>query len=125
MTKRLVAAVCIILIALTVGIFSYLYIKNASDEIVCSAEKLNERILSGKEYLPEYEALCSLSVKHLPYFSMILKHSDADVIKNSLINLEYAVKSDDTARISIILSELIAFITVIAEGEKPVAENIF
>lgn len=111
--------------ALLMGIASYVYIKNASDDIIGAAVKLDDKILSGEDFSREYEELHRLCEKHLPYFSVILKHSDADVIKKSFINLRYAVKNNDTERISVILSELIAFIYVTAEGERPAAENIF
>lgn len=125
MNKRLIAALCLILSALVIGTLSYLYLKNTSEKIIGIAKVIDEKNFGGEDFSGEYNELDALWKKHSKIYAMMLKHSDADTLDRYFIMLDDAVKNSNKNRITVIISELCAFIGVTVHGEAPRAENIF
>ncbi len=125
MSKRLVVALCLILVAFIIGTLSYLYLKNTSEKIIETARIIGEKNLADEDFSEEYIELDNLWKKHSTAFSAMLKHSDADVIERYFIVLSDAVKNGDNEIITVIISELCAFLRVTVHGEAPKIENIF
>lgn len=125
MNKRVMVAVCLIIVALTAGIVSFLYLKNVSAEIISVTESIGERYIEGEDFSGEYEKLTQIWDRHSVLLAVILKHSDADTLDRYFLLLEQADKNKDTEMFMTVLSQLNAYILVTVQGEAPRVENIF
>ncbi len=125
MAKRIIAALCLIILSLSLAVGSYLYIKNTSAKIISAADNVTEKILDSKAFSDEVLELLTMWDRHSGLFGIILKHSDADVIGRYFLELESASEGADSEKIYALLTELKAFLTVTVNGEAPAMENIF
>lgn len=125
MAKRITAALCLILLSLSLACGSYLYIKNTSEEIIALSDVIIEKQLGGEDISAAFGKLLLTWDSNSELFGVILKHSDADVIGRYFLELESAKVCADEEKIYNLLTELKAFLTVTLRGEAPAIENIF
>ncbi len=123
MTKRLVIAAVFLLASLSGSISSYIYIQTVFGELEAIAENVYES--DDENYFEEISILNEKWQKNSRAVAVILKHTDADTLERYFHTLEKSASSGDIYFSRKILSELIAFLRVTAEGEKAEIQNIF
>ena len=118
MTKRLIVAIVLLLSAFLVSTLSVMRVQAEIEEVLYEIEN-NEDIYSCAE------KVLSLRKSNERVFSMFLKHTDADMIDRLHLELKAALGNSDEIKITLLLSEIYAFLTVTSEGERLKSENIF
>lgn len=118
MTKRLIAAVILLVAAF---LLSFLAVKRVEAEIsylLYEIENTQDVFLCAGNVLDRRE-------KNERVFSMLLKHTDADMIDKLHISLAFALEERDEYRIKTLLSDIYSYLYVTLQGEKVKSENIF
>ena len=118
MTKRLILSVIFLLSALTLSLISVGRVHREINAVLYEIDT-NEDIFSCAENV------LSLRESNERVFALFLKHTDADMIDRLHIELSFALKARNEEKITILLSEIYAFLSVTSEGERVKTENIF
>ena len=118
MTKRLIFAVVFLLSALSLSLLSVGRVHKEINAVLYEIET-NDEIFSCAENV------LGLRDSNERVFSLFLKHTDADMIDRLHIELSFALKRRDEEKVSLLLSEIYALLSVTDEGEKVKSENIF
>lgn len=118
MTKRIIIASVLITSAFLIAFVSANFIVNELENIVSEAEADEDAFVCAEKIL-------SLWKENEKYFSLILKHTDADTADRMFFELEEAIENENEAKLIRLIAEIKAFLSVTAEGEKAKIENIF
>lgn len=118
MTKRLIIAFLFLLLSFLVSLFSVSFVINEIDKTVDAIDTITDERECAAQILSKWQ-------ENKKYFSLFLKHTDADSIEMYYLELESALNNDDDDELGRILYRLRAFLSVTAEGEKIKSENIF
>ncbi len=118
MTKRLVLSVVFLLSALSLSLFSVGRVHREINAVLYEIDT-NEDIYSCARNV------LGMRQSNERVFSLFLKHTDADMIDRLHIELSFALEKRNDEKITLLLSEIYAFLSVTGEGEKVKSENIF
>lgn len=125
MKGRLFAAVFCIAAAFCMSVGSEMYIVGKSDALISLIDKsLYAEDGSTEMYSAALEA-CTAWDGCETLFGSLLKHSDADDLDHAYSLIREYVASKNIDELKETLEECKVTIKVIADGEKPKAENIF
>ncbi|MBQ6898683.1 MAG: hypothetical protein IJN70_06845 [Clostridia bacterium] len=118
MTKRLILSVVFLLSALSLSLFSVGRVHREINAVLYEIDT-NEDIYSCARNV------LGMRQSNERVFSLFLKHTDADMIDRLHIELSFALEKRNDEKITLLLSEIYAFLSVTGEGEKVKSENIF
>ena len=118
MTKRLVTAIVLLLISLSLSLYSLNFVHKEVTFTVSLIEDGTDVFSASKELLSRWE-------QSKLRFALLLKHTDVDRIERYYLELSDAVNDENEEKISELLTSLRAYLIVTADAEKPECENIF
>lgn len=118
MTKRLILSVVFLLSALSLSLFSVGRVHREINAVLYEIDT-NEDIYSCARNV------LGMRESNERVFALFLKHTDADMIDRLHIELSFALEKGNDEKITLLLSEIYAFLSVTGEGEKVKSENIF
>ncbi|MBQ7638388.1 MAG: DUF4363 family protein [Clostridia bacterium] len=122
MTKRMIAGALCILTSLAIGVFGWLYLKNAGNELISSAEAA---LSSGdEEFFSLAEKAASEWDKRDKLVGAIIKHEEADRVDKLYLQLKEYIKEENSETTAFYLRRCVSEIRVILMGEKPGIENV-
>ena len=118
MTKRLVVAIVF---------FFFLFLSSllAVGRVHSEIEAVLSEIEANADIYSCAENVLKMRKTNESVFSLFLKHTDADMIDRLHIELRAALNSRNDEKITLLLAEIYAFLTVTDEGERVKTENIF
>ena len=125
MTKRVIAAVTLIALALAVSCGSLRYVNKAGKALTGYLEQAQEKHEEGGDYKKPLEQAQTLWKEKREMLGVLLKHSDADEMEQYFYKIGKYLETGDTEKLFETVEDCRAAVEVILRGEEPAARNVF
>ena len=125
MTKRVIAAVALIAVALTVSCVTLRAVKKTGGVLIGFLEEAQTKYKEGGDYQKPLDRAEQLWRDKRNALGVLLKHSDTDEIEKCFYKIARCRELGETAALFEAVEDCRVSIEVMLRGEDPAARNIF
>ena len=125
MTKRVIAAVALIAVALTVSCGTLRAVKKTGGALIGFLEEAQTKYKEGGDYQKPLDRAEQLWRDKRNALGVLLKHSDTDEIEKCFYKIARCRELGETAALFEAVEDCRVSIEVMLRGEDPAARNIF
>ena len=125
MTKRVIAAVALIAVALTVSCVTLRAVKKTGGALIGFLEEAQTKYKEGGDYQTPLDRAEQLWRDKRNALGVLLKHSDTDEIEKCFYKIARCRELGETAALFEAVEDCRVSIEVMLRGEDPAARNIF
>ena len=125
MTKRVIAGLALIAVALTASCVLLHEVKKTGQSLIGCLEEAAQRYGENGDYKTPLEKAQRLWNERRDMLGVILKHSDADEIEKYFYQIARYLSTGETKELFEAVEDCRAAIEVMLRGEDPAARNIF